>query len=795
MSDILDNTDIAHIALSDLEKDALELLERHKDDDDVVFFLARFVWQGKFVTCVPILETIAIDSNRGRYARITAIRAVVALGDDACMLRLWQAMAKEGNVDRQILAELIEGLPGDGRYLDYLMGALERAEPYERYDTTGLDRALHNLVDRMDVFTSGDGTQALIRFVKALTPFLEREPFIERGECHLSEEYAWLMPIALHAVDRLVIAGSPDALSPQALDILRNMPALRFWRQSEIEEYRAQLHQTVPRWPELNDVLYWRSIEERRAFVEAKSDERVTEDWRIAFMHPFWRFGPEDFDRVSNWVGSKPLLDDRLVALSRAFRLYRDNEKPEGWLERLRDECADLPELRDQLEHLVNPPPPSKAVREMEEEHAKSELERELEASEQNRYREEWINLLRENPSRITHPEGLEPGQLSRDQYYLMASINDHGDWVNRGYIAEWRSLEDEFGPDVARAYRDATMAHWRHYEPELLSEGAEGGGIPYALIFGLAGLAIEAEESEHFPEGLAPEEARRALRYVTWELNGYPSWFEALYAAFPEEGLDAVRQELLWELESRAKGGEPHHVLHDTLYHAPWLHEHVAPIIYDWLRENHLVRPDGLRYALAILAGGGVSAERMAELASIKVKDPKEVDHWPRWYALWVSTDPEPAIKTLESALESMSDEDAETFSQIFAVDLVGGRHASGQTYAAFRTPEILKCLYVLMHREIRVENDIERAGKGVYSPTLRDDAQDARNQLFSLLSEIPGRETYDAIAALAEDHPAEGHRKWMLLRARERAVKDADEPAWTDEQFCDVSGELSKR
>ena len=86
-------------------------------------------------------------------------------------------------------------------------------------------------------------------------------------------------------------------------------------------------------------------------------------------------------------------------------------------------------------------------------------------------------------------------------------------------------------------------------------------------------------------------------------------------------------------------------------------------------------------------------------------------------------------------------------------------------------------------MHREIRVKDDIERAGKGVYSPTLRDNAQDARNQLFSLLSEIPGRETYDAIAALAEDHPAEGSRKWMLLRARERAIKDADEPAWTDE------------
>ena len=61
-----------------------------------------------------------------------------------------------------------------------------------------------------------------------------------------------------------------------------------------------------------------------------------------------------------------------------------------------------------------------------------------------------------------------------------------------------------------------------------------------------------------------------------------------------------------------------------------------------------------------------------------------------------------------------------------------------------AFKTPEYLKSLYLLMHKYIRHDEDIERAGKGTYSPGLRDDAQDARNSLFSMLNQIPGKESF---------------------------------------------------
>ncbi|NVE23741.1 hypothetical protein HUU90_14930 [Burkholderia glumae] len=124
-----------------------------------------------------------------------------------------------------------------------------------------------------------------------------------------------------------------------------------------------------------------------------------------------------------------------------------------------------------------------------------------------------------------------------------------------------------------------------------------------------------------------------------------------------------------------------------------------------------------------------------------------------------------------------------------MFIVALLGDRHGAGTRVGAYRNASDLKRLYVLMHRYVRTQDDIDRAGKGAYSPTLRDNAQDGRNTLFNMLVEVPGSEAYAAIKALEEDHPEPNYRRWMAVRAYERATRDADEPLWTVEQVRDFS------
>jgi hypothetical protein len=780
---IMDNGAIERIAAPDLADEAKMLLDKFGGNDDVVFFLGRLVWQGQMTVCVPDLLTIATDAARGRYARIAAMRAVMSVGDAQQKDALWSSIAAHpGPLDRHLLAEILNWADPAQRSIDLLLASIEPLSPHERFKSTGLSRALHGFIDRLPIMADGAGEQPLARLVEGLNAFLDREPHIKRADCRISEAFKWLMSPALHAVDRLVAAHAEQAMAASSIAVLLKMPALRYWRSSEVGEYRGTLGQHVPRWQALNDLLYWSSIAERRARV-AENGERMTDDWRVGFLGHFWNFTAKDFDRCLGWVSDMPDLDDRLVALSRCITLFVIADRPEPWADRLRAIAAGEPEMEAALEASLNPTP-SPAIEKMEAEDREWKRKREEEEQEAESDRADWIRELQANPDRVRHPVGLAIGEFSGDQYHLLLSVPEDADDSDRDRGANWQALIPEFGEAVASAYRDAAIAHWRAYRPKLRSDGDDTGSTPYSLIFAMAGIAIEAAENAEFPKGLTDEEIRHALRYVTWELNGFPRWFEQVYRAAPALAFEAIEKELIWELDRSVADTPFHHVLHDIVYHSPWLHALVAPYLADWLRDHDMPNADGLRYSLSIMTGGGVSPEILAELSAAKLAATGIADQRPRWFALWADTAPDDALPALKAELEALEDEAASHFAQMFIVALLGDRRTRGSRFGAFRTAAHLKSLYVLMHHYIRAADDIDRAGGGVYSPTLRDDAQDARNALFNILSEIPGPETYAAIKSLEVEHPDHSYRKWMAYRARQRAVADADEPLWTATQ-----------
>lgn len=784
---LMDNTAIERIATPDLAADTLALLEKYRSNDDVIFFIGRLVWQGDMTSCAPLLLEIAADTTRGKYARIAAIRGVMSVGAAELKDQLWNRIVDDpALLDRAVFAELLGWAPLTTHGVDLVLRTLDHTAPHERFNVTGLAYALHEFIERLPVMADAADVHPLGQLIDGFNRFLEREPYVERGECHVSEEFSWLMPAALHAVDRLVAARSTAALQPTALAVLLNTPALRFWRSGDIDEYKTSLSQNVPRWRELNDLLYWTSVAACRARMEAKG-EVLRDDWQMAFIGHFWGFGTEDFDRCLAWIAEKH-GDDRYIALSRCIQLYIQADRPSAWLYPLRAAVAGDAGLSDFLETRLNPKP-SPAMERMNAEHRRRKRKNAARDRKHKQDREDWVRALQANPDRILHPTGLKPGEFSGDQYHLLLSAMSNGVSTSREDGADWRALIPEFGEPVARAYRDAAIAHWRIYRPTLRSEGGETGSTPYSLIFAMTGLAIEANEDSAFAQQLTPDEARLAFRYVTWELNGFPGWFEQLYRAFPEIGREAVTTELLWELR-HSVGEQPlHYILHDILYHAPWLHAEVGPLILDWLRTNDISNADALRYSLNILAGSGVAPEALSELSATKATATVLDVQRPRWFALWVDTDPSAAIPVLDAHLAGLSPANGSDFAQQFIVALLGDRHGTGVRVGAYRNAHDLKTLYVLMHRYIRVAEDIERAGKGVYSPTTRDNAQDARNTLFNMLTEVPGPDAYAAMKALERDHPEPEYRSWMAVRARQRATQDSDEPLWSVEQVRDFA------
>jgi hypothetical protein len=572
-------------------------------------------------------------------------------------------------------------------------------------------------------------------------------------------------------------------------------PALRYWWDTDFSEHKGSLKILVPNWPELNDALYWAGISQARAAKEANSGEPLTDDWSVSWLGHFWSFDSANLPRLLEYMSSRTLQDDRLVALSTAFRVYVEADRPAHILSSLEDAVADDSGLRHQLDMLLNPPV-SETMRRHEEEHAEYLRKRDAEEEREKQDRDTWIAELCANPDRIRNPPNLKPGEFTNDQYWLMIELQDSSSATGRSDYANWQALIPDFGDAVAHAYRDAAVSHWRHYEPPLQSEGVKRDNTtPYALIFAMAGLEIEAAEVDDFPANLNEMDVRLALRYITWELNGFPSWFERMYHKFPTLTKEAVLKELLWELENTETDNPLHYILSDLAYRAPWFHAEIAPAILKWMEDNPTRININSHHCIHILVNGGTDPVRLAFLARQQIENINDADSIAVWYALRVDCDPIHDIPELGQWLEDLDDETATHAAQIFITSLMGGRRSDRcpqvrrPQVRRYRTAEHLKALYLLMHRYIRAKEDIDRSGGGVYSPELRDDAQDARNRLFSLLSEKPGKESYLVIKQLAHDHPDPDYRPWMTKQAYKRAEEDGDLEPWTAEQVSAFS------
>lgn len=774
------NNAIARIAQADLTNNTLHLIIRHRDNDDAIFFLGRLVWQGEMTQCVPVLSEIAADSIRDISPRVAAIRAVMTCGGRDQQDHLWNLLTKSARaLPRKLLVEILDEAVADLASVDLLLASIDKLEPYEKYKTTGLSQALHKFIDRLPI-SGRSVSESLLAIVRGLNIFLDKEPYIERRECKVSKEFIWLLGPASHAVERLVSARSEKALSSEVLSVMLKVPMARSWRGDDFNEYKNRLHEIVPIWQELNDALFWRSVDEARSRLEAEKSERLIDVWRVCLMDHYWKFERDRFFDVLGFIEACDLLDDKLVAQSLAHDIFMRADKPDDWMHELKKAASGNSDLEERLGSLLNPTK-SQAILDRDEDDARREDEWKREKNERDKNRLEWIEYLKETPDVVRHPPELHPGDLSHDQLELLYEIEDCGIRLSRMGGANWKVLIKEFGENVAQAYRDAAISQWRNFTPGLRSEGRDTP-ISYALIFAMAGLEIESSEVDSFPLNLTEAGVRHALRYVVWELNGFPKWFEQIHRVYPGLVLDVILPELYWEFVHTKEDKSMHYILHDLVYHAPWLHKQLVSSITAWIEKNEILNSDVLHYCIHILHSGGIDSKTISKLAQEKIANSVAKEHLAVWFALWVSASAEDAIPVLEKWLENLSEVDASQEAQLFITKLMGGRFTGAvAVHGDFRNVKHLKKLYVLMHRHIRVENDIDRIDGRVYSPGLRDDAQDCRSSLFNLLSEIPGKEAYIALLELANELPDIQYKSWMQKRAYRRAEEDADLEPWS--------------
>ena len=747
--------------------------ERHRGHGNVEEFVLNAIEIGPLKDLADIALAAVGGAGQSRYTRLAAMRAIAAVGSEARIKSAVKAIARDPSMaERYDLARFIEVF--GARYLtcDRVMGLIERAGPGERYSADGLNAAMRGYAGDCSV-------EDAYSIVCRTAGNLRKEPFIERRYFEVSKDNAWMLNIGIPACERLAGERSPLALQEPALSIISSVTLA--W-QNGVYDSRSKLEELVPAWRELNAALFWHDIETVRRLRQRKDEGRLTNWLHVSFLDRQWSFSANDIEEAINWISDRKLQDDRMVALTLAFNLYCQAGRPRAIRRRLRATVEGSAELSDLLNGLLNPPP----MNDREKRHTRevANRKRRIRAREAANEvaRAKWLEFLPEHLDQVRDPKPSSEGKVWPAQEYLFERMRERRESSDKCGQTNWRDLADEFGHETAEAMRDGLMAIWRRFNPTLASEkGKKENSQTMLEDMGLSGLEIEAREIEGWPFNLTDDEARRAARYLFSELNGFPSWFRRFADEYPEITCDTVAREAEWELFEVTEERPPHYVMSCLKWYAPWYRERLAPRFLGLLRTRDPVfaRPLGIALG-AILGREDIQDGDVAALCTGKIDAGTTPDtHIHLWYAAWVSVDPAPAIKRLSQALEALERDRATDLSVGFINALNGSRAIPGIGVRENHvTARHLSALYRLMNQYIRPEEDIERAGRGVYSPTPRDQAQEARDLIYKALRDIPGKEAFDALMEIARTAPTEDARAWRKGLAETRAQADADTP-----------------
>ena len=413
----------------------------------------------------------------------------------------------------------------------------------------------------------------------------------------------------------------------------------------------------------------------------------------------------------------------------------------------------------------------------------------------QEKYHADWKKYLNDNLDEIRAAHRNKPGAITNALRYLFDQIRDKTSRSGRWTEYNWKTLIPEYGEEIARLYRDGTVSFWRHHDPELRSEGAPHNQTTLAVIIGLTGIEIEANETKDWAKNLSTAEVELACKYASFELNGFPIWLPMLFETQPNIVCDFLMREMRYELSIEKPEKETNYVMSDVSWSGQWAWDQIAPSIYDLLKRepNNLSNLDRL---LKILQGSAISDDLIKRLASRKCRTLSKPEHLARWFAVWTGVAPETAIASFKTRLGKIAEPKKRTFfAMTFATHLLAGRRGDGAAAReAFKTPKFLKSLHLLMHEHIRREEEIDRVGKGAYSPELRDEAQDARGSLLNMLNQIPGKEAFLALMEIARLHPEEASRPWILRHAKTKAEQDGDIESWSAPQVRDFHDTLER-
>ncbi len=754
---------LSSLVSSEMADDLNRLFIQYKESSSIASLLLDVIWMRNVKKASSLAKEVAEDPTVENYTLKSAIRAVGQVGSDSDRRDVLNAFIEtKVEIDRGVFSELVKLLRPSKDGVAWLLGVLPRIGDGDHYSSHTLKYTFLGFIKELEL-------SHLMDLVEGLIPILSSEPLIEHDSLTVCQRFEWLLEMASAAVQKLIENKHPASLRSSCCFVLIQVPIYEYYERNPIPNNFLNL---IQGWQSLKRNLFWECVAYER---KQNPDSQITYYPVDYLQFRYCQFTNDDFELILDDIENQPLPENQLIALDVAIYLYDQNERPKNWKQKLEKLVKGEEMLQRRLNGYFAPQVFSKEQRKLLNANKRAVVKRE---KEEKRAKEEELKsrqFLRENYNLI-RDSGLDKGIISNQQHYLYDFIaNKDTENLPNWIPGSWKYLIEDFGEEVALAYRDHVISFWRNYTPTYVINKRGEKSLPLGVFYGLSGLNTEFEEFLGLATRLSDEELELALRYALFSYGGFPAWFREIYRVNSELTVRFLTSTILSEAISEPNWATGS-IIQKVFRECEWLWPDLAQAIFDFLEKNECI-DESADYLLKIVEGGAsISDERLANLAETRYRMSSTINLRAIWIASWIGTNPSVAINKLKTDLELFDDKKLATdFAMNVVLNIIGIKHPHGGVRTRYKEPQFLAELIKIMYSYIKKEDDYERGNRGFFTYTLRDEAQQARDQLLPLLKETPGKATYTALRELSVIHPDISIRPYLLQYARKRATLDA--------------------
>lgn len=779
---LLDIGSLARFAQPDIARGLRAIWETDNGNLDIRRLILRLIWLGKLKECADLAEAAAFGRYQDLYTAITAGRALLAAGDDR-QQRDYANYIKQNcaSMPTTVVWEAVDELFPRLIGIDDLLAILATIQLGDgESGGFNLDWNGAELASRLR------GATDLARLIEGLLGQLGAEPRDPDTNDDSSRDAQYVTTLA-GAAEQLLELSPPEVAPDAAIDAVLRIGDRRFDRTQRRLKKGADAAEQLHRTPERRRAAFW------RAAHRLGSDKTLTGRPLLhTFQMKFLGWPPGLVLADINWLladaPGRERATERQLAVNAALSLWlNEGQQDETMKARIAAVAATDSDMQAAYAEWMTP-----RVKSAEEIKSEEELAESMRAGEQAQAKREqsWVDFvteMRADPVKLQKLLPTAPNTVDSRIYDLWQLLRQAVQGSSHYAIDTVAPIAEIAGQEVAAAFADRLAEIWRSWKPMLHSARPpdERNQIGMIDCMCIAGVSIEAASRSNWASHLTEEQATLAAEYATLEINGFPNWIGELVAAWPKAVEQVLAKEAASDLDNPTPGVH-YQTLEDINRGAEGLARLMAPSLWRELQ----ARPDlnylSLRPLLPILVRGLSEGDR-GDFHALTLDRFERIDA-PQVSAQYLGAayaiNAHGATDALVAKLDRLGETEKTALVERVLPQIFGSRWSRSEPSAAALDLPTLERLVLLAYRIVRIDEDRDRANKGVYSPDERDEAQEARSAAFSTLVSRPGATTFQAILRLIDtpEFPIPASRLRAL--AYDRAAEDAEHTAWKANQ-----------